>query len=556
MINNIQMKNLLLTLVIFFYVWPSAAQQADFVKDDGINSPLHKANTGKIIFTSKAVTLEKLKETDFITQSDLTNKSSLFISVFMDKSLTNYMHQLAPELSKEELYKAGNYQFSFYVDNQLIYRENIHYGAGLPAHKDNQTVLIRPFLSYPNRVGWWSEYMWERFKNNGGNKALTEGKHVFKLEIRPYVNLKEIKVGDLIASGEIELNVKLPKIDISKIQLNQVKSYPGFEISKEHYDADKIKLMWGNVDEAVFKSITSVVVIKNGKLLIEEYFNGADRNSRHDPRSVGKSFASTMAGIAIHEKYLKSEDVPLKAIYDLKKFQNYSVLKDNTTVRDLLTMSSVFDGNDDHSDSPGNEENMYPTADWVKFTLDLPADTALAKKPWHYFTAGVVLLGDIIHQKVPGGLEKYADEKLFKPLGITQYQWQHTPQNVANTAGGIQMNSLDFAKYGQLYKNRGVWNKKQVIPQAWVDKTFTKHKSIPGRTDEYYGYLFWNKKYMVDNKAYETFYCTGNGGNKIFIFKDQPLVVVITATAYGAGYAHAQADKMMQDYILPAVIDK
>jgi len=550
------MKNFLSMLLVLLCVLPVAAQSTDFVKDNGISSPLHRANLGKIAFTSKAITLENLKESDFITQSDLTNKSSLFISVFMEKSLTNYMHPLAPELSREELYKAGNFQFSFFVDNQLIYKENINYGAGLPDHKDHQTVLIRPFLSYPNRVGWWSEYMWERFKNNGGNKALTEGKHIFRLEIRPYVNLKEVKTGDLIASGEIELNVRFPKVDISKVRLNEVKPYPGFEVSKEHYDTDKIKLLKGNVDEAVFRSITSVVVIKNGKLLIEEYFNGADRNSRHDPRSVGKSFASTMAGIAIHEKYLRSEDVPLKAIYDLKKFQNYSVLKENTTVRDLLTMSSVFDGNDDQSDSPGNEENMYPTADWVKFTLDLPADSALAKKPWHYFTAGVVLLGDIIHRKVPGGLEKYADEKLFKPLGITQYQWQYTPQHVANTAGGIQMNSLDFAKYGQLYKNRGVWNNKQLIPPAWVDKTFAKHKSIPGRNNEFYGYLFWNKKYLVNNKEYETFYCAGNGGNKIFVFKDQPLVIVVTATAYGAPYGHPQVDKMMQDYILPAVIDK
>lgn len=396
------MKNLLTTLLVFSCVFIAAAQSGGFVKDNGVNSALHKANTGKIIFTSRAVKPDDLKEADFIKRADLTNKSSLFLTAFMDKSLTNYLHELAPDLTADELYKAGNFQFSFYVDNQLIYKENIHYGAGLPAHKSNETVLSRPFLSYPNRVGWWSEYMWERFKSNGGNKALTEGKHLFKLEIRPYVNLKEVKVGNLIASGEIELNVKFPEINIAAIQLNEIKPYPGFEVSSETYDSDRIKLLKGNVDEAVFKSITSVVVIKNGKLLIEEYFNGADRNSLHDPRSVGKSFASTMTGIAIHEKYLKNEEVKLKDIYDLKKFQNYSVLKDNTTIKDLLTMSSVFDGNDSRDDSPGNEENMYPTADWVKFALDLPADTALVKKPWHYFTAGVVVLGDIIHKKSAG----------------------------------------------------------------------------------------------------------------------------------------------------------
>jgi CubicO group peptidase (beta-lactamase class C family) len=117
------------------------------------------------------------------------------------------------------------------------------------------------------------------------------------------------------------------------------------------------------------------------------------------------------------------------------------------------------------------------------------------------------------------------------------------------------MNALDFAKYGQLYKNAGKWNGRQIIPQEWVTKTFTRHRAIPGRIDEYYGYLFWNKEYSVKGRTYETFYCAGNGGNKIFVFKDQPLVVVVTASAYGTPYGHAQVDKMMTDYILPAIME-
>ena len=113
-------------------------------------------------------------------------------------------------------------------------------------------------------------------------------------------------------------------------------------------------------------------------------------------------------------------------------------------------MSSGFDGNDEDDSSIGNEENMYPTEDWVKFTLDLPYQDSLKNK-WHYFTAGVVLLGDILNKSVPNGLEKYAENKLFKPLEIKNYKWQYTPQNVPNTAGGIQMNALDFAKYGRSY---------------------------------------------------------------------------------------------------------
>jgi CubicO group peptidase (beta-lactamase class C family) len=165
----------------------------------------------------------------------------------------------------------------------------------------------------------------------------------------------------------------------------------------------------------------------------------------------------------------------------------------------------------------------------------------------------VIVLGDILNKVVPGGLEKYADKKLFKPLGITNYQWSYTPQHVPNTAGSIQLRALDFAKYGQLYKNLGAWNGRQLVPESWVKKSFSKHRVIPGRTAEYYGYLFWNKKFRVGDKEFDAFYCAGNGGNSIFIFPDHPWVVVVLASAYGAIYAHQQVEKIMTDYILPAL---
>jgi CubicO group peptidase (beta-lactamase class C family) len=309
------------------------------------------------------------------------------------------------------------------------------------------------------------------------------------------------------------------------------------------------------IAQKLYKEITSIVVIKDGKLLIEEYFNGATRENLHDTRSVGKSFASTLVGIAINDGYIKSENQPLKDFYDLKKFANYSAKKDTVTIKSLLMMSSAFEADDNDENSPGNEEKMYPTADWVKFALDLPTDEKKEiGKQWSYFTAGVVVLGDIINKSVPEGLEKYAARKLFKPLGITKYKWQYTPQRVANTAGGLRMNALDFAKFGQLYKDGGRWNGKQIVPLNWVNQSFSKYIALPEKENEFYGYLFWNKTYTAGGNQFETFYATGNGGNKIFVFKDQPLVVVITATAYNRPYAHPQVDKIMERYILPAFV--
>ncbi|MEM6631591.1 MAG: serine hydrolase [Bacteroidota bacterium] len=500
--------------------------------------------------------LEACDTSDFLTSFEIRENSDLNFTAFLSNSLTNYLHLLDTSLTADELVIRGNYQFSFYIDGKLLYTENLNTGAGLPRQKNEDTILRKPLLSSTNADSW-GRFLWMRFfHRNGGEAALETGTHVLKIEIRPYLENKELIVGDLIAQGEIRLKMAEPEeVNEEQIAIQPIQPNSGWELSTASYDEEKIRALNEKIAQNRFKHITSVVVIKEGKLLLEEYFNGTNRNTLHDTRSVGKSFASSVAGIALEEGHLQGTDQRLNEFYDLTQFANYSPKKDRVTLKSLLTMSSGFEGNDDNYDSPGNEEKMYPTDDWVKFALDLSMDkTKEIGKKWEYFTAGVVVLGDILDKSVPEGLEKYADEKLFSPLGISRYQWKYTPQNVASTAGGLQMNSLDFAKYGQLYKNKGLWNGRQVLPVDWVEKTFTNYFSkTPTQTP--YGFLFWNHTYTINGERYEAFQCRGNGGNKVIVFTDQPFVIVITATAYGQPYGHPQVEKMMQDFILPAILE-
>jgi len=548
------MKRLfLITAISLFTTVAVFAQVTDIVPADAITNPLHKANIGKVTFMADTIPLARYSESDFLKELVMKPGNNLYARVFLGNSLTNYQHRLQPGLTIEQL-NQGNYQFAFYIDDKLIYQENVNKGAGFARNKNGRTILTVPLIS--NRgEDMWSRHLFSRFMARGGEDALTTGMHQLSIEIRPYVNIPALKVGDIIASGKLKLVV--PAAEAKDIRIQAIRPNSGWPVSTDAYDQKLIMAMNEKIALNKFKNISGIVVIKNGKLLLEEYFNGSGRDTLHDPRSVGKTFASAVMGIAIKKGFIKNEYQTLNQFYDLKKFKNYSPKKDSVTLKSLLTMSSVFDANDNDDDSPGNENNMYPTPNWVQFALDLKTDSSkTAYKSWNYFTAGVVVLGDILNKKVPGGLDKYADTKLFKPLGITNYKWQYTPQNVPNTAGGIRLRAIDFAKFGQLYKNKGVWNGKQVIPQSWVQKSFTKQLALPADVvgPGYYGYLFWNKIYTINNKPYETWYCTGNGGNKIFVFKDVPLVIIVTATAYNEGYAHAQVDKMMQDYILPAVL--
>src|SRR6218665_50262 len=540
--------------ILFLFLLCTATvfgQATSFVKSDSIVTAVHRENIGKITFMQKPVEAKNFKQTDFLDVFELKDKTDLNMGIFLSASLTNYLHLLAPQLSVDELTKNGNYQFTFIVDGKKIYVENLNTNAGNAETKNKRTVFRIPLISMTNEDAW-GRFLWNRFLANGGQDALTDGQHLLKIEIRPYLKLNEVQTGAIIAEGQVKIIVPEIKINESQVSVQEIQPLKDWKISDAKFDNSKIEALNTKIAAQRFKNITSIVVIKDDKLLLEEYFNDANRNTLHDTRSVGKSFASTMMGIAIKEGYIKNEFQQLGKFYNLKTFQNYSPEKDNITLKDLLTMSASFEGNDSNNESPGNEENMYPTENWVAFALNLPTDkTKTSGKRWDYFTAGVVVLGDIIHKSVPGGLEKYADKKLFQPLGITNYKWQFTPQKVANTAGGIQLRTLDFAKYGQLYKNQGAWNGKQILTQEWVTKSLSKQIAIS--ESEYYGYLFWNKTYTVDGKNYEVYYSSGNGGNKIFIFKDLPLVIVITSTAYNTAYGHKQTDKIVQDYLLPAV---
>ena len=526
-----------------------------FIKDNGITSEVHRNNTGKITFMESIIPAENYTESDFLESIELLSIKDLNIRVFLKNSLINELHKLAPELSAEELNRKGNYRFEFYIDDKLIYTEDLNPGAGSGESKKFNTVFRVPLISSTNEDSW-GRFLWQRFMFKGGEDALTEGEHKLKIIIRPYIKNESVNYGDELASGEILLNIKYPEISEAESRIQIIKPNSGWETFYNLIDTSKIRDLNTRILQNYFKEITGIAVIQSGKLVLEEYFNGYNRDSLHDTRSVGKSFASALTGIAINDGYIINEFETLNKFYDLKKYDFFTHDKEKVTLRSLLTMSSGFNGSDFDINSPGNEEYMYPSADWVKFALDLPMDSTKTNgKSWDYFTAGVVLLGDILNRSVPGGLEKYSEIKLFQPLEINMYQWEYTPQGVANTAGGLRLRLLDLAKFGWLYKNKGVYNNKQILPEKWVNESLSKHLKIPGSENEFYGYLFWNMIFNVNGNSYEACYASGNGGNKIFIFKDLPLVIVITSTAYNKPYSHRQVNTIMVKYLLPAIED-
>ncbi|GGG45985.1 serine hydrolase domain-containing protein [Bizionia arctica] len=311
-----------------------------------------------------------------------------------------------------------------------------------------------------------------------------------------------------------------------------------------------------------YKEISSVVIAHRGKVVFENYYNDNQITTKHNTRSATKTITGTLIGCLLQDGIIKSVSENVSTYSKPENIQNPDPRKDLITIEDLLTMSSLLECNDWDQNSRGQEERMYLIEDWVKFYWDLPIkgfpewipkpkDSKYGRS-FSYCTAGVVVLGDLINN-ASGSLESYADKALFSKLGITDYHWQLTPTGLPMTGGGLGLTSSDLLKIGQLYLNKGRWNQEQIISEEFVEMS-TSPKAEVGMFDYEYGYLWWLSEFGTNNEKVKAYFMTGTGGNKVAIFPDLELVVVLTSTYFNGGMeSHNQTADLLNDYIVPEI---
>jgi CubicO group peptidase (beta-lactamase class C family) len=160
-------------------------------------------------------------------------------------------------------------------------------------------------------------------------------------------------------------------------------------------------------------------------------------------------------------------------------------------------------------------------------------------------------LSEVLQKATGTRTDRYAQEKLFGPLGITDVQWVYSPLNIPQTGGGLRLTSRDLMKVAQLYVDGGMWQGRRIVDEAWVRTSTQPHARIDDQTE--YGYLWWLKSFKSGDKSYPAFFMSGNGGNKVAVFPALDVAVVITSTNYNTHGMHEQTEKLLTDYILPAV---
>lgn len=318
--------------------------------------------------------------------------------------------------------------------------------------------------------------------------------------------------------------------------------------------SEPLEQMIDSIHSGSLPNTHSVLIAKKGQLVFETYFDGFNEKVLHDQRSASKSVTSTMVGIAIEDGIIESVDQSIYELIPSGYAHTKNAKKENICIKDLLTMSSGLDAVDFGTDrnSIAAEDNYQSTRDWLKTVLEAPMINDPGVQAF-YGSANPYLLGICLNQQLKQSLHDYMDERLFAPLGISNYiiQTDNTMQQ-SYAAGGMYLKPRDMLKFGQLYLDEGIWKGTRIVSKKWVMESFKKHKVLENtRERNEYGYLWWRKTHSVGEKSIESYEARGAGGQYIFVLPKLDAVVVITSQNFNEKFN--QPETILESFILPAL---
>jgi CubicO group peptidase (beta-lactamase class C family) len=231
--------------------------------------------------------------------------------------------------------------------------------------------------------------------------------------------------------------------------------------------------------------IHSLLMIRNGAVVVDAYFDPYDGTTVHDLASETKSVMTTLIGIAADQGKL-SLDAPVLSFFQERTVANRDARKERMTVRHLASMTSGFDCTRG-ANEPLTQE-MLAAPDAIQFALDRP----MAAEPgteFAYCNPGSHLLSAILQRATGRTALDFAREHLFEPLGIHEVTWPTDAQGVQRGWGDLHLYPRDMAKIGLLWLQGGTWHGEPVVSRAWVDISVRHHIGTDG--GEGYGLGWW-----------------------------------------------------------------
>ena len=332
--------------------------------------------------------------------------------------------------------------------------------------------------------------------------------------------------------------------------------WPVSALSAENIDEEQI----GRLVESVLREEQgrpeAILIARNGKLVVEEYFYGYSRHRLHLIASVTKNVTSLLFGIARDRGYMGDLEQPVYTFFSEYRGKKWIDRQYPITLAHLLTMSAAIEWNKSVQDAWGR---LTRNDDWLGYLLDLdqvgtPGEAAF------YNTGLSTLLGGVIRNATGKYADEFAEETLFADLDVSSYRWSQAGDGTRETGGGLSLTAYDLAKIGQLVLDKGVWNGKRVVSDSWITESVKRHLPLAegslgaSRYVTGFAYHWFNQSYEVDGITIQAIVGKGYGGQYLGIFPSLNTVVVLNNGEWGMPWERVfDYDVIVEEWILPAI---
>lgn len=292
----------------------------------------------------------------------------------------------------------------------------------------------------------------------------------------------------------------------------------------ENWAADEAVSSWIKT-----RAVTGLVVLKDGQLRHESYYLGTGPKDRRISWSVAKSYLSALVGIALKQGAITSLDDPVVQYAPELKGSAY----DGASIRNVLNMASGVVFNEDYLDfnSDINRMGRVLALGWSmdQFAAGLQDSFAPAGETWQYVSIDTHVIGMVVRGATGRPIPELLQEHIIAPMGLEADPYYLTDgYGVAFVLGGLNLTTRDYARFGEMFRQDGMWNGQQIVPADWVTaSTRPSAPTAPG--NEQYGYQWW----MAPDATKGEYYARGIYGQYIYIDTARGVVIALNSADRG-----------------------
>lgn len=324
--------------------------------------------------------------------------------------------------------------------------------------------------------------------------------------------------------------------------------WPSATPSEAGLDVTRIMDLVQRARGGQYGRIASLLVVRDERLVVEEYFNGWSAERSHTLQSVTKSVTALLTGIAVQSGQLALNDRVTRYFPQYEPIPADS-RKQAVTVGDLLTMRSGLDWNEsNYSGSPLQRLNECQ-CDWLRFVLDWPMRDGPGTR-WEYISGNTILLAGVVGAATGRRLDLFAAATLFAPLHTTGENWvRGLPDGLPHAGGGLYLKPRDMAKLGVVILDQGRWQGRTIVQPEWTGLITSRVtpgvRNWAGHSFDY-GYGWW----ITSDGGRDVIAASGAMGQWILVVPSARLVVVATSDDDSRFTAPVE---FLSSHVLPSV---